>query len=67
MKYAAILTSNADDIATWEKMSPEEAASARAQEVPQMGGALQRARPDRQARLWRGARSPEDGEDRACP
>ena len=34
MKYAAILTSNADDIATWEKMSPEEAASARAQEVP---------------------------------
>ena len=35
MKYAAILTSNADDIATWEKMSPEEAAKARAEEVPQ--------------------------------
>jgi len=34
MKYAAILTSNADDIAVWEKMSPEEAATARAQEVP---------------------------------
>jgi hypothetical protein len=34
MKYAAILTSNADDIATWEQMSPEEAASARAEEVP---------------------------------
>jgi hypothetical protein len=34
MKYAAILTSNADDIATWEKMSPEEAATARAAEVP---------------------------------
>lgn len=35
MKYAAILTSNADDIATWEQMSPEEAATARAEEVPQ--------------------------------
>ena len=35
MKYAAILTSNADDIETWEKMSPEEAAKARAEEVPQ--------------------------------
>jgi hypothetical protein len=35
MKYAAILTSNAGDIATWEQMSPEEAATARAEEVPQ--------------------------------
>jgi hypothetical protein len=35
MKYAAILTSNADDIVTWEQMSPEEAATARAEEVPQ--------------------------------
>jgi hypothetical protein len=34
MKYAALLTSNADDIAAWEQMSPEEAASARAEEVP---------------------------------
>jgi hypothetical protein len=34
MKYAAILTSNADDIAAWEQMSPEEAAAARAEEVP---------------------------------
>ncbi|HEY8104446.1 MAG TPA: YciI family protein [Gaiellaceae bacterium] len=34
MKYAAILTSNAADIEAWEKMSPEEAASARAEEVP---------------------------------
>jgi hypothetical protein len=35
MKYAAILTSNAADIETWEKMSPDEAATARAEEVPQ--------------------------------
>jgi hypothetical protein len=35
MKYAAILTSKAEDIATWEQMSPEEAATARAEEVPQ--------------------------------
>ena len=34
MKYAALLTSNADDLAAWEKMSPEEAAAARAEEVP---------------------------------
>ena len=34
MKYAAILTSNADDIVAWEQMSPEEAAAARAEEVP---------------------------------
>ena len=35
MKYAALLTSTAEDIATWEQMSPEEAATARADEVPQ--------------------------------
>ena len=35
MKYAAILTSNAADVETWEKMSAEEAAKARAEEVPQ--------------------------------
>lgn len=34
MKYAALLTSNADDIAAWEKMSPEETAAIRAEEVP---------------------------------
>ena len=34
MKYAALLTSNADAIAAWEKLSPEEAAAARAEEVP---------------------------------
>lgn len=34
MKYAALLTNNADDIAEWEKLSPEEAAAARAEEVP---------------------------------
>ena len=34
MKYAALLTNNADDVAAWEAMSPEEAAAARAQEVP---------------------------------
>ena len=34
MKYAALLTNNADDVAAWEKLSPEEAAAARAEEVP---------------------------------
>ena len=34
MKYAALLTNNADDVAAWEQLSPEEAAAARAEEVP---------------------------------
>ena len=34
MKYAALLTSNADDIVAWQAMTPEEAAAARAEEVP---------------------------------
>ena len=34
MKYAALLTNNADDVAAWEQMSPQEAAAARAEEVP---------------------------------
>ena len=34
MKYAALLTSNADDLVAWEKLSPEEAAAARAEEIP---------------------------------
>lgn len=34
MKYAALLTNNADEVASWEQMSPEEAAAARAEEVP---------------------------------
>jgi hypothetical protein len=34
VKYAALLTSNADDIVAWQKLSPEEAAAARAEEIP---------------------------------
>ena len=34
MKYAALLTNNADEIAAWEKLSPDEATAARALEVP---------------------------------
>ena len=34
MKYAALLTSNADDIVAWEKLPPEEAAALRAEEIP---------------------------------
>ena len=34
MKYAALLTNNADDVAAWEQMTAEEAAAARAEEVP---------------------------------
>ena len=35
MKYVALLTNDAAEIASWERMSPEEAAAARAEEVPQ--------------------------------
>jgi hypothetical protein len=34
VKYAALLTNNADDVAAWEQLTPEEAAAARAEEVP---------------------------------
>jgi hypothetical protein len=34
VKYAALLTNNADDVAAWEQLTPEEAAAARAKEVP---------------------------------
>ncbi len=34
MKYAALLTNLAEDVETWEKMSPEEAQAVRAEEVP---------------------------------
>jgi hypothetical protein len=34
VKYAALLTNNAEDVAAWEKLSPAEAAAARAEEVP---------------------------------
>jgi hypothetical protein len=34
VRYAALLTNNADDVAAWEQMSPGEAAAARAEEVP---------------------------------
>ena len=34
MKYAALLTNSADDVAVWEAMSPDEAAAARAEEMP---------------------------------
>jgi hypothetical protein len=34
MKYAALLFNTADDWERWEKLTPEEAAAARAEEVP---------------------------------
>jgi hypothetical protein len=34
VKYAALLTNHADQVAAWEQMSPDEAAAARAQEIP---------------------------------
>jgi hypothetical protein len=34
MKYAALLTNLQEDVEAWERMSPEEAAAARAEEVP---------------------------------
>jgi hypothetical protein len=34
MKYAALLTNQSEDIEAWERLSPEEARAARADEVP---------------------------------
>ena len=34
MKYAALLTNNTDEVAAWDQLTPEEAAAARAEEVP---------------------------------
>jgi hypothetical protein len=34
MKYVALLTNRAEDVEAWEKMSPEEAQAARAEEIP---------------------------------
>ena len=34
MKYVALLTNMTEDIESWEKMSPEEAQTARAKEIP---------------------------------
>jgi hypothetical protein len=34
VKYAALLTNLEDDVKAWEQMTPEEAAAARAEEVP---------------------------------
>jgi hypothetical protein len=34
VKYAALLTNNADEVAAWEQLTPEEAAAARAEEIP---------------------------------
>jgi len=34
VKYAALLTNNADDVAARERLTPEEAAAARAEEIP---------------------------------
>ena len=45
MKYAALLTNEADAVAAWEAMSPEEAAAARAEEVPKWEALFGELRP----------------------
>jgi len=35
MKYVALLTNASEDVAAWERLSPEEAQAARAEEVPE--------------------------------
>jgi hypothetical protein len=45
VKYAALLTNNADDVAAWEALSPEEAAAARAEEVPKWEALLSELAP----------------------
>jgi len=35
VKYAALLTNDADVVAAWEQLTPEQSAAARANEVPQ--------------------------------
>jgi hypothetical protein len=34
VKYVALLTNDADDVAAWEAMTPDQAAAARAEEMP---------------------------------
>jgi hypothetical protein len=45
VKYAALLTNNADDVAAWEELSPEEAAAARAEEVPKWNALFEELGP----------------------
>ncbi len=45
MKYAALLTNDADDVAAWEQLSPEEAAAARAEEVPKWNALFEELGP----------------------
>jgi hypothetical protein len=45
VKYAALLTNDADDVAAWEQLSPEEAAAARAEEVPKWNALFEELGP----------------------
>ena len=67
MKYAALLTNNADDIDALGEDEPGGGRGRAGGGGAEVGGALRRARPDRRARLRRRARQPDDREDRARP
>jgi hypothetical protein len=45
VRYAALLTNNADDVAAWEQLSAAEAAAARAKEVPKWEALFNELRP----------------------
>lgn len=44
MRYVALLTNTAEDVAKWETMSPEEMQAARAEEIPKWGALYERHR-----------------------
>ncbi len=67
MKYAALLTNNADAVAAWEKMSPEEAAAARALEVPKWEALFAELGPTGCAGQRLRARQPDHREDGPRP
>lgn len=45
MKYVALLTNTAEDVAKWDAMSPEEIQAARAEEIPKWGELYQKLGP----------------------
>ena len=45
MKYAALLTNMAEDVAKWDAMTPEEIQAARAEEIPKWGALFERLGP----------------------
>ena len=66
MKYAALLTNDADAVAAWEQMTPGEAQAARAVEVPKWEALYGELGPSGMLGFQCRARQPDHREDRPC-